>query len=102
MCVLEGILTSSSHKVVNSEAFLPAVFVKRIFLSILLVEIFEAGIMLEEAMLWLFWVFFLLAGKKNASRCVTMCYLYKTNYFLKLKINSRLPLVWIQSCVLSQ
>lgn len=43
--------------------FVPAVFVERILLSILLVEIFEAAIVLEAAVLWLFFFFFLQSGK---------------------------------------
>lgn len=73
--------------------FVPVVFVERILLSILLVEIFEAAIVLEAAVLWLFFFFFAVWKIGIASGCVMMCYLYKTNYFLKLKINSRLPLV---------
>lgn len=66
--------------------FLPADLVENILLSILLMEIFDAGIGLEEAELW-FRSFFSLENRGNFRMCYDM-YLYKTNHFLKLKINS--------------
>lgn len=52
-CVCEkGIFTSSSHRVVNSEAFFsPADLVENVLFSILLMEIFGGSTGLEKAML---------------------------------------------------
>lgn len=48
--------------------FVPAVFVERILLSILLVEIFEAAIVLEAAVLWLFFFFFCSLENRDSFR----------------------------------
>lgn len=56
---------------------MPAVFVERILLSILLVEIFEACIVLEEAVLWLlgfFGVFFLFFCSLEKKDIFKTCY----------------------------
>lgn len=52
-CVCKkGIFTSSSHRVVNSEAFFfPEDLVENILFSVLRMEIFGGGIGLEKAML---------------------------------------------------